>query len=346
MIGFMHWNLQLSRRNMSRTLLVIPLALAAATTVLPSHAQDRWPTRPVTIVVPNAPGGFTDIMARLAAQRLSIKFGQPFIVENRAGGAGVIGATQVANAQPDGYTFLFTSPSTILTQPLLQKVNYDPDSLVPISVLGNLPFILGIKSSLPPKTLQEFEAYVKANPGKLNYASAGVGGIGYLVSVLYLKTAELDAVHVPYKSAAPATAALVAGEVDMYFAGAPEMIQHLSNDKIHLLATSGAKRLSKLPNVPTVSEFHPSFQISTWEAFMAPRGTPKEIVDVMTEATIEVANDRQIIERFTNLGIAPDGTSQAQFSDILNRDRGFYAEAIKAAGIVPASETIRSMGPR
>jgi tripartite-type tricarboxylate transporter receptor subunit TctC len=348
MIGFMHWNLQLSQRNMSRAPLVIPLAiaLAAATTVLPSHAQDRWPTRPVTIVVPNAPGGFTDIMARLAAQRLSIKFGQPFIVENRAGGAGVIGATQVANAQPDGYTFLFTSPSTILTQPLLQKVSYDPDSLVPISVLGNLPFILGIKSSLPPKTLQEFEAYVKANPGKLNYASAGVGGIGYLVSVLYLKTAGLDALHVPYKSAAPATAALVAGEVDMYFAGAPEMIQHLSNDKIQLLATSGAKRLSKLPNVPTVSEFHPSFQISTWEAFMAPRGTPKEIVDVMTDATIEVANDRQIIERFANLGIAPDGSSQAQFIDILNRDRGFYAEAIKAAGIVPTSETIRSLGTR
>jgi tripartite-type tricarboxylate transporter receptor subunit TctC len=322
------------------------LALAAATTAAPAHAQARWPARPVTVVVPNAPGGFTDIMARLAAQRLSIKFAQPFIVENRAGGAGVIGATQVANAQPDGYTFLFTSPSTILTQPLLQKVSYDPDSLVPISVLGNLPFILGIKSSLPPKTLREFEAYVKANPGKLNYASAGVGGIGYLVSVLYLKTARLDAVHVPYKSAAPATAALVAGEVDMYFAGAPEMIQHLSNDKIRILATSGAKRLSKLPNVPAVGEFHPGFQISTWEAFMAPRGTPKEIVDVMTEATIEVANDRQIIERFTNLGIAPDGTSQAQFIDILDRDRRFYAEAIKAAGIVQSSETIRSLEPR
>jgi tripartite-type tricarboxylate transporter receptor subunit TctC len=324
----------------------MPMAMALATTALPAHAQARWPARPVTVIVPNAPGGFTDIMARLAAQRLSTKFAQPFIVENRAGGAGVIGATQVANAQPDGYTFLFTSPSTILTQPLLQKVSYDPGSLVPISVLGNLPFILGIKSSLPPKTLQEFEAYVKANPGQLNYASAGVGGIGYLVSVLYLKTAGLDAVHVPYKSAAPATAALVAGEVDMYFAGAPELIQHLSSDKIRLLATSGAKRLSKLPNVPTVGEFHPGFQVSTWEAFMAPRGTPKEIVDLMTEATIEVANDPLIIERFTNLGIAPDGTSQAQFIDILDRDRGFYAEAIKAAGIAQAGETSRSLEAR
>jgi tripartite-type tricarboxylate transporter receptor subunit TctC len=327
--------------------LVTAMAVAlAATTALPAHAQARWPVRPVTVIVPNAPGGFTDIMARLAVQRLSTKFAQPFIVENRAGGAGVIGATQVANAQPDGYTFLFTSPSTILTQPLLQKVSYDPASLVPISILGNLPFILGIKSSLPPKTLQEFEAYVKANPGKLNYASAGVGGIGYLVSVLYLKTAGLDAVHVPYKSAAPATAALVAGEVDMYFAGAPEMIQHVFNDKIRLLATSGAKRLSKLPNVPTVGEFHPGFQVSTWEAFMAPRGTPKEIVDALAEAIIEVANDRDIVERFTNLGIAPDGTTQAQFIDILDRDRSFYAEAIKAAGIAQTGETIRSLRPR
>jgi tripartite-type tricarboxylate transporter receptor subunit TctC len=153
-------------------------------------------------------------------------------------------------------------------------------------------------------------------------------------------------VHVPYKSAAPATAALVSGEVDMYFAGAPEMIQHMSDDKIRLLATSGAKRMSKLSNVPTVGEFHPGFEVSTWEAFMAPRGTPKEIVDVMTKAIIEIANDRDIIERFTNLGIAPDGTSQAQFIDILVRDRAFYAEAIKAAGIAQTSETIRPLGPR
>lgn len=219
-----------------------PGLLMVITTWLPANASN-WPSRTVTIIVPNAPGGFTDIMARLAAVHFSKKFGHPFVVENRAGGAGVIGAAQVANAQPDGYTFLFTSPSTILTQPLLQKVSYDPNSFIPISIPGNLPFVLGVKSSLPVKTLPEFVAYAKTNPGKLNFASAGVGGIGHLASTLFMKIAGIEAVHVAYKSAAPATSALVAGEVEIYFGGSPKLIQHVSNDKITMLATSGARRL-------------------------------------------------------------------------------------------------------
>jgi tripartite-type tricarboxylate transporter receptor subunit TctC len=321
--------------------------LAAALMIavpLAAQAEPSWPRRAVTIIVPNAPGGFTDIMARMAADHLTRKFGQAFIVENRPGGAGVIGATQVATAQPDGYTFLFTSPSTVLTQPLLQKVSYDPDSLVPISVLGNLPFLLGIKSSLPAKSLQEFVAYTKAHPDKLNYASAGVGGIGYLVSVLFLKTAGLRAVHVPYKSAAPATAALLTGEVDMYFAGSPEMMQHITSDRIRILATSGATRLAKLPDTPAVSELYPGFQVSTWEAFMAPGGTPKSIIDAMSEATAEIAKDPTIVQRFTGLGIAADGTTQEEFFNILKRDRAFYADAISVAGIEPAAATSRPPG--
>jgi tripartite-type tricarboxylate transporter receptor subunit TctC len=327
-------------------LLVPVAALMAATTFDPSRAQANWPTRNVTIIVPNAPGGFTDMMARLAAQYLSKKLGQPFIVENRAGGAGVIGATQVANAQPDGYTFLFTSPSTILTQPLLQKLNYDPDSLIPICIFGSLPFLFGIKSSLPPKTMQEFVGYVKTHPGKLNYASAGVGGIGYLVSALFVKTAGLDAVHVPYKSAAPATAALLAGEVDMYFAGSPELMPHVLDDRIRILATSGAKRLPNLPDTPAIGEFYPGFQVNTWEAFMAPHGTPKAIIDHMSEGAIEAANDPMINQRLIAAGITPEGATQAKFLEIMKRDRGFYADAIRASGITPAAETSRSLGAK
>jgi tripartite-type tricarboxylate transporter receptor subunit TctC len=320
------------------SLVTWPVRLALVMVIMtwvPAKASS-WPSRTVTIIVPNAPGGFTDIMARLAAVHFSKKFGQPFVVENRAGGAGVIGAAQVANAQPDGYTFLFTSPSTILTQPLLQKASYDPASLIPISILGNLPFILGVKSSLPAKTLPEFVAHAKANPGKLNFASAGVGGIGHLASMLFLKIAGIDAVHVAYKSAAPATSALVAGEVEVYFGGSPELIQHVSNDRITMLATSGAQRLPNLPNIPTVNEFYLGFQISTWEAFMAPPGTPKTIIDMMTQATIEAAKDRIIIERFTTLGIAPAGITQAEFLEVLKNDKVFYADAIKAAGITPS----------
>jgi tripartite-type tricarboxylate transporter receptor subunit TctC len=327
-------------------LLAVVTALAIATTSQPARAQGNWPSRTVTIIVPNAAGGFTDLMARMAAQHLAKKFGQAFVVENRAGGAGVIGATQVANAQPDGYTFLFTSPSTMLTQPLLQKVNYDPDSLIPISIFGNLPFLLGVKSSLPPRTAAEFVSYVKAHPRELNYASAGVGGIGHLASVLFVKMAGLDAVHVPYKSAAPATAALLAGEVDMYLAGSPELMPHLTDGRVRILATSGAKRLANLPDTPAIGELYPGFQINTWEAFMAPPGTPKAIVDLMTEATIEAANEPTINQRLTAAGITPEGTTQSRFREILTRDREFYADAIRAAGITPAAGTSRPLGTK
>jgi tripartite-type tricarboxylate transporter receptor subunit TctC len=167
-------------------------------------------------------------------------------------------------------------------------------------------------------------------------AAGGVGGIGHLASMLFLKIAGIDAVHVAYKSAAPATSALVAGEVEVYFGGSPELIQHVSNDRITMLATSGAQRLPNLPNIPTVNEFYPGFQISTWEAFMAPPGTPKTIIDMMTQATIEAAKDRIIIERFTTLGIAPAGITQAEFLEVLKSDKVFYADAIKAAGITPS----------
>jgi tripartite-type tricarboxylate transporter receptor subunit TctC len=332
------------RRNGMHVMLSAAIVvLVAATTAQPLHAQANWPTRTVTIIVPNAAGGFTDIMARLAATHFAKKFGQPFIIENRAGGAGVIGATQVANAQPDGYTFLFTSPSTILTQPLLQKVNYDPDSLVPISILGKLPFLLGIKSALPPRTMQELVAYAKTRPGQLNYASAGVGGIGHLVATLFLKTAGVEAVHVPYKSAAPATAALLAGEVDMYFGGSPELIPHVADSRIRVLATSGARRLANLPDTPAVNEFYPGFEVNTWEAFMAPPGTPKAIIERMREATIEAASDPVIRQQLMAAGIAPAGTTQAEFLAVLRRDRRFYADAIKAADITPAAETSRPL---
>jgi tripartite-type tricarboxylate transporter receptor subunit TctC len=319
------------QRAFSVALSLLAAAPATATTFLSSRAAD-WPSRPVTIVVPNSPGGFTDIMARLLAHHLSQKFGQPFIIDNRAGGAGSIGATYVANARPDGQLFLLTSPSTILAVPLLQKVSYDPDSLIPVSIFGNLPFLLGIKAALPPKTLPEFVAYAKARPGKLNYASAGVGGISSLVSALFVKRAGIDVVHVPYKSAAPATAALAAGEVDMYFGGSPELMQHVSNERIRILATSGARRLANLPDTPAVNEFYLGVQLNTWEALMAPHGTPKAIVELMMQATIEAAKDPTIVERLTALGITPEGTTQAEFIEVIKKDRGLYAEAIKAAG--------------
>jgi len=298
----------------------------------PARAAN-WPTRPVTVVAPYVAGGMADVVARLVAHHLSQKLGQPFTIDNRGGGAGSIGAIQVASAQPDGSVFMFTSPSAILTVPMLQKVSYDPDSFVPVTVVAHLPFVLAIRSSLPPRTLGDFIAYAHANPGKLNYASAGVGGISHLVSSLFVRRAGMDAVHVPYKSAAPATAALLSGEVDMYFGGAPEMMQHLGSDRIAILATSGAQRMSNLAETPTVGEIFPGFEVNTWLGFVAPRGTAGEIVDDMARATQETLRLPEVAERLSALGVVAAGSSPAEFAALLKKDRAFYADAIRAAGI-------------
>ncbi len=310
------------------------VALAALSLCFNARAETaHWPTRPVTIVVPYAAGGMADVMARLAAHHLSQKLGQPFVIVNRGGDAGAIGAIQVARAPADGSMLMFTSPSAILTVPMLQKVSYDPDSFVPISIFASLPFVLGVKSSLPPKTLAGFIAYAHAHPGKLSYASAGVGGISHLVSTLFVKRAGIDALHVPYKSAAPATNALLTGEVDMYFGGAPEMLQHRGSDRIAILATSSAERLATLPDTPTIAELYPGFEVTTWLGFVAPRGTPQEIIDTMAQATRETLAIPEVAERLASLGIVPVGSTAAQFADTLTKDRALYADAIKAAGI-------------
>ena len=316
--------------------LALPLAAIAVTIAVASaaHAQTaRGPSRPVTVVVPYAAGGMADVMARLVAHQLSQKLGQPFVIHNRGGDAGAIGAVQVARATADGSVLMFTSPSAILTVPMLHKVGYDPDSFVPIGICGSLPFVLGIKSALPARTLADFIAYARAHPGKLNYASAGVGGISHLVSTLFVQRAGIDALHVPYKSAAPATNALLAGEIDMYFGGAPEMLQHRDNDRIAIVATSSAQRLANLPDTPTIAEIFPGFEVTTWLGFVAPRGTPSEIIAALAQASREALAVPEVAARLQTLGIVAVGSTPEQFAEVLRKDRALYAEAIRSAGI-------------
>jgi tripartite-type tricarboxylate transporter receptor subunit TctC len=306
-------------------------ALSAATG--PARAAD-WPTRPVTLVVPYAPGGNTDMMARLAGQYLSEKLGQPFVIENRAGGGGSVGAIAVAHAQPDGYTLLFGASTQIINIPMLQKVSYDPQKdLVPISIFGAGPYLLGIKASLPCNTLQEFISYVKANPGKLNYSTAGVGGNVHLNTALFVTRAGLDMVAVPYKSGAPAMAALVAGEVEMYFGNASELMQHSENKLIKILAVSTLQKLKQLPDVPTVAETFPGFNTSSWNGFFAPTGTPTPILDLLAKETIAAAKEPSIVDRLDRLAILPFGTTQGEFRKVIEESRIANRVAMKAAGL-------------
>jgi tripartite-type tricarboxylate transporter receptor subunit TctC len=294
----------------------------------------EWPTRPVSVIVPYAPGGNTDMMARLASQYMEKKLGQAFVVENRAGGGGAVGAIAVSRAQPDGYTLLFGASTQIINIPMMQKVSYDPQKdFVPISIFGAGPYLLGVKASLPVNTLAEFIAYVKARPGELNYGTAGQGGNIHLNTALFVARAGLDMVAVPYKSGAPAMAGLVSGEVDMYFGNASELSQHLDSKLIKILAVSTLQRLPQLPSVPTVAETYPGFDTSSWNGFFAPTGTPQEVVDIVARETTAAAKQPAIIERLNRLAILPFGTTPGEFRDVIASSRVANRQAMKAAGL-------------
>ncbi len=261
--------------------------------VLPTslHAQGTdWPTKTVTVVVPFAAGGNTDVMARMASSRLSTELKQNFVVENRVGAAGALAAAYVAQAAPDGYTLLFGAAPQIAVVPRIQKVNYDPlKDLVPVSVFGTGPFILAINAAIPAKTMQEFVAYGKGK--KLNYGSGGTGSIGHLSGALFVARAGLDSVHVPFKGGGPAMTSLVGGQIDMYFGNASEIIPHAESGKVRILGVATDKRMQQLPNVPTISELFPNFSLNSWNGFLAPAKTPQAIVDKLAQQVIAAARD-------------------------------------------------------
>lgn len=323
----------ITRRSLLQSTPAVVLTLAASSRS--SRAAD-WPARPVTILIPYAAGGISDMMGRMLAQSMSEKFRQSFIVDNRAGGSGVIATTAVANAEPDAHTLLFCPPAQVITVPALQKVSYNPDLLVPVSNFASYPFLVGIKSSIPAKTLPEFIAYAKTMPGKLNYSSAGFGAISHLVTALFLRRAGLDVVHVPYKGAAPATVALLSGEVDLFFANSSELIPHLTNDKIRIIATSGFKRLPNFPDIPPVGDTLAGFGVDSWNGIFAPPGTPRDVVEKIASAMIEIVKSPAMARRLAELSIYPEGSTPGEFVTLIAKDKQFYLDAIKAAGVAPA----------
>jgi tripartite-type tricarboxylate transporter receptor subunit TctC len=300
-----------------------------------SHASD-WPVRPVTIVVPFVAGGNTDMMARLAADRLAAKFGHPFVIENRAGAGGVTAAGQVARAAPDGYTFLFGAGSQLTLAPLVQKINYDPDKdLIPVTEFGTGPQILGVKGDMPVNTLQEFIDYAKARPGKLSYAGVGIQTVTSIAAGVLKARAGLDMTLVPYKGGVQAVGDLLAGHVDMYFGNASEMLPHLDSGKIKLLAVATPKRIPQAPNLPAVAETLPGFQFGSWNGFMVPAGTPKEIIDKLVEGSIEAVNTPSVREKLVQSGIVPGGTTPAQVAERFKADKKAFAEAVEIMGLKP-----------
>jgi tripartite-type tricarboxylate transporter receptor subunit TctC len=313
--------------------MMIAPAVMLAVLSLPGQAAD-WPVRPVTVVVPLAAGGNTDMMARLAAQHLTDKLGQTFIVENRPSAGGAIATAQVAAAPPDGYTLLFTPSSMLLLTPLLQKLSFDPGKqLVPVTNVGTGAQVIAIKRELPARTLPEFLAYARGHPGTLNFAVAGTQNISHLAPVLLFARAGVNLVMVPAKGEAQAIADLISGQVDLYFGNASQLLPHAGSDRIRLLAVGTTQRIAAAPDLPTVAETFPGLVFSSWNGFVVPSGTPDEIVDALRREIIALSRSPEVAQRLTKLGIVPGGQSKEEVAATFASDRDMFVAAVKAAGI-------------
>lgn len=305
-------------------------AALAASILFNAPAHAAWPDRPVTVIVPFAAGGLTDVMARLAAERLRDKFGQSFVIQNEVGAGGIIATANAARAKPDGYTVFFGPISLMTLSTMTAKVNYDPDKdFTPVTILASTPFVVTVNESFPAKTLGEFIAEVKKKPGAYAYASAGGGTTTHAASLLVLKAAGLQMIHVPYKGVAPAFSDLVAGHVQMASASPVEIKPHLSGGKVRPLAITSQTRSQQLPDVPTVSETLPTPTVATYNGFFVPKGTPQEVVDTLAKEVQAAVKTKAFSDKLIQVGLEPVGSTPEEMAATTAADKQNWL-AIKA----------------
>jgi tripartite-type tricarboxylate transporter receptor subunit TctC len=324
--------------SLTRRQCLVTLGGGALAALLLPDARARsasWPTRPVTIIVPYAAGGFTDVLARLSAQYLSEKLGQTFLIENRPGAGGAIGARIVAAAQPDGYTLLFGSASQFGIAPLIQKINYDPDALAPIAIFGKIPFLLAINAAFPANDLSGFIKAAKALGRPVNASNTGYGSTSYLLVAAFAHQAGFNVTPVPYKGSAPSAAAVMQGDVDMTWAGVSDVAPIMASNKIKIIAVSSQERLPTYPDVPSVGEALPGFSLETWNGYFGPPGTPSPIIDLVAKTVQEAVASPDVHRRLVDLGITPVTASPQQTAATIRSDKAFYRKIVDAAGIKP-----------
>jgi tripartite-type tricarboxylate transporter receptor subunit TctC len=296
---------------------VAGLALALAVASVPGavHAQDAWPNRPITFVVPYAAGGYTDLVARLTSRYVEKALGKPVVIENRAAAGGIVGTQAVANAAPDGYTFCVCSIGAISVAPFAQKVGYDPvQDLAPVGIISSIVQAVIVKKDLPVKSMAELVSYAKANPGKLNYGSSGAGGLTHFGVELFQARTGTKMVHVPFKGGSLSTAAVVSGEVDLSFANMTDALPQVQGGTVRGLAVTSLERSPYLPDLPTVHEaVLPNFMVETWNAIIAPAKTPEPIIQKMSEVLIKMADDPELKENMRKAGANTVKTTPDQF---------------------------------
>ena len=323
-----------------RHLLSAGLALGLAALTAPQGAlaaDEKYPSRPITLVVPFPPGGSVDIMARQYSEPLSKVLGVPIVVENRAGAGGSVGAQYVARAKADGYTLVVSSQSSHLANPLTQpKVGYDPvKDFENIAILGRQPNALVVHSSLPFKTFAEFVDYAKKNPGKLNYGSGGVGSMGQLNVEMFKAATGAFTTHIPYRGGTPLITAVLGNEVQFILDNLVIMLPHIQAGKVRALAVAADQRLPQLPDVPTLAEVgYPQLNLTSWTGLAAPGGSPEAIVQTLYKAVRQVATSPAMVANLKERGvIAPEEMTPAQFEKMMSERLVKFGEVVRKAHI-------------
>jgi tripartite-type tricarboxylate transporter receptor subunit TctC len=314
------------------------LHLAAGAAALPAMSRAAWaqtyPSRPVRIIIGVPAGGSGDILARLVAQSLQERLGQPFVVESRPGAGTNLAIETVVRAAPDGYTLLLTGPSAAINATLYGKLNYNfVQDIAPVASIIAVPNVLVVHPTVPAKTVPELIAYTRANPAKLNMASSGVGLSGHLAGELFKMMADVNMLHVPYRGEAPAFTDLLGGSVQVMFGVLPASLGHVRDGRLRALAVTSANRSEALPDVPSVAEFLTGFETTVWFGICAPKNTPSEIINRLNKATNEALGDPKLRTRLADFTGVPSPMTPAEFESFIAVEIEKFGKVIKFAGI-------------
>ena len=317
--------------NHRKILLGLVLTFTAAGLAL---AQDKFPNKPVTVVVPQAAGGANDAIARVIAQKLSEQMGQPFVIDNRTGAGGNVGTTAVARAKADGYTLMVTADSAMVINPsLYQSTGFDPiKDFDPVGTVATAGYVLVANPSFPAKNTAELIALAKQQPGKINIGSAGNGTLNHLIGEMLSKAAGIDMVHVPYKASSAAVTDLVAGQVQVSVQSLPSSIAFIRSGKVKVLGVINPKRLPALPDVPTIGETIKGFGTTPWYGMFVPAGTPKHIVTQLNAEIAKALDSKDVLDRLAGVGCEPYKSTPEQFANLVRDDLPRWAKIVKTSG--------------
>ncbi|HEX2367479.1 MAG TPA: tripartite tricarboxylate transporter substrate binding protein [Bradyrhizobium sp.] len=311
------------------------LLLALCLVLASSASAEDFPSKPIRLIVPFPPGGPNDIIARVVGQRMSEICKQPVIIDNRGGQAGALGTDAVAKSAPDGYTIAITSASSLAISTTMEKIAYDPQKdLAPVTLVASVPEMLVVASNVPARNMAELVALAKAEPGKLNFASAGVGGLPHLAGELFKLTAKIDIVHVPYRGAAPAINDLLGQQVQMTFLDLPVILPQIKAGNLHPIALGARQRAPQAPDVPTTAEVGmPDLLIENWYGMIAPAATPPEVIAKLNRITTEAMSDPQVKEKLGDQGLTMVPQTPDEFRAYIVSETKKWAKVIKDAGV-------------